>query len=376
MLETKLLPDDPRFGVGPSRIPQKHLQALAETGYDLMGTGHRRQTVKELIKNIQQGLGQYFHLPPSYNVVLGNGGATLLFDAIGLGLVKKTITHFVCGEFSAKWYKSSDAIPWIEAIPIKKNFSEGITPFCPQESDTLAVTLNETSTGVMVDELPTPGVDTLLCLDATSGAGQIPWDIDKVDVAFFSPQKIFSSDGGLFIAILSPKAMKRVEEIAADSSRYIPPIMSWSIALENAKKHQTYTTPALATLFLLNKQIEKMNRIGSEKIFQESLKKAELIYTWAEEKDYLSCYIKEKLYRSLSVATIDVEPQIDVPKLLKYLAEKKQVYDINSYRKLGRNQFRISLFYNIDYSELEKLTRLLSHLIESGRFHIHPKKIF
>ena len=361
-------PQDPRFGVGPSRIPPEHLKDLAATGYELMGTGHRKQAVKDLIKNIQQGLEQYFRLPSSYRVILGNGGATMLFDAIGLGLVQKKITHFVCGEFSGKWYKSSQAIPWIEALSIQKDFGEGITPFCPKDSDTLAVTLNETSTGVMVDQLPDPGTSKLLCLDATSGAGQIPWNVEKTDVAFFSPQKVFASEGGLYIAILSPKAIERIQTVASDSSRYIPPFMNWATALENSEKHQTYTTPALATLFLLNKQIENMNRIGAKNIFEESRRKADLIYGWAEEKDYLSCYIEEKRYRSLSVATVDVAPPTNVAQLLKYLAEKKQVYDISSYRKLGRNQFRIGLFYNIDYSELERLTQLLSHLIESGSF--------
>ena len=371
MRETKPSPQcplDPRFGVGPSRIPLEHLKALAETGYDLMGTGHRKQAAKDLVKSVQEGLARYFRLPSSHRVVLGNGGATLLFDAIGLGMVKKTITHFICGEFSNKWYKSSQAIPWIEATPVQKDFGEGVTPHMPGESDTVAVTLNETSTGVMIDQLPNPGKDILLCLDATSGAGQIPWDVEKVDIAFFSPQKVFASEGGLFVAILSPKAVERAQEIAADSSRYIPPFMSWITALDNSRKHQTYTTPALATLFLLDKQIGSMNRIGAEKVFEESRRKAELVYGWANEKDYLSCYIREKSYRSLSVATIDVDDQIDVPALLKHLTEKKQVYDIDAYRKLGRNQFRISLFHNIDYSELEKLTWLLGHLIESGQF--------
>ena len=370
MDKTNFIPEDPRFGVGPSRIPTEHLKALAETGYDLMGTGHRKQAVKDLVKSIQQGLARYFGLPTTHQVVLGNGGATLLFDAIGLGLVQKSITHFISGEFSQKWYQSSKAIPWIEAVPVQKDFGEGITPHCPEGSDTLAITLNETSTGVMVDQLPHPGAETLLCLDATSGAGQIPWDVDKVDVAFFSPQKVFASEGGLFVAILSPKAIERARQIDATPERYIPPILSWTTALDNSQKHQTYTTPALATLFLLNKQIEKMNRVGAEQVVQESRQKADLIYGWAEEKDYLSCYIKDKAYRSLSVATIDVAPDVDVSKLLKHLAETKQVYDINAYRKLGRNQFRISLFYNIDYSELEKLIALLSHHIESGQFRI------
>ena len=361
----ELIPGDPRFGVGPSLVPREHLRALNETGIKFLGRGHRKEGVKNLVKSIQSGLAQYFDLPQDYRVILGNGGATLLFDAVGLGLVERRITHFVCGEFSQKWYQSSAAIPWIESDLVKKDFGEGITPTAAPESDTVATTLNETSTGVMVDKLPQVDEETLLCVDATSGAGQIPCDLSQVDLYFFSPQKIFASEGGLYLAILSPKAIERAS-IVEKQSRYIPPFMSWTKALESGQKHQTYTTPALVTLFFLNKQIEQMNSLGSEKVNSMARKKAQLIYTWAEEKDYLSCYIKEEKYRSLSVATVDVDPSINVDDILAFLNKKGYAYDINAYRKLGRNQFRIGLFHNIEYSDLEKLTKLLSYLIEQS----------
>ena len=361
----EMRPSDPRFGVGPSLIPSSVVHALTDTGTRLLGTGHRGENVKNIVRDIREGLRTYFDLPADYQVILGIGGATFLFDAIGLGLVQKEITHFVCGEFSNKWYQSSSAIPWIQSKAVIKEMGEGITPTHRFKSDTLAVTLNETSTGVMLGPLGETDSSTLVCMDATSGAGQIPCDFSKVDVYFFSPQKVFASEGGLYLAILSPAAIERAEKIHRDASRYIPPIMNLITAKENSAKDQTYTTPALSTLFFLQKQIETMNKIGEQKIVKEAKRKAQLIYSWAEEKPYLSCYIKEEKYRSLSTATIDVDPRVDVAALLKCLHRERSVYNINSYRKLARNQFRIGMFHNITHSDLEKLTRLLSHAIES-----------
>ena len=177
----------------------------------------------------------------------------------------------------------------------------------------------------MLNSLPQLDNDTIMCLDATSGAGQIPCDMSKVDLYFFSPQKIFASEGGLFVAIMSPKALRRAEEIANQKKRYIPVMMNWKKMIENGQKNQTYNTPALATLFLLNKQIEQMNTLGQKKVIEEAHNKAKLVYDWAEGKSYLSCYVKEKKYRSLSVATIDVDPNIEVAPILSELSEQKYV---------------------------------------------------
>jgi phosphoserine aminotransferase len=304
-------------------------------------------------------------LPADYLVVLGNGGATLLFDMIGLGIVEKKATHFTCGEFSEKWFKSSKAIPWIAAENIAVPFGSGINGEAKAGSDLIAVTLNETSTGVQLSKLPVVDNDTILAVDATSGAGQCPCDVSKTDIFFFSPQKVFASDGGLWIAIMSKKARERALKIAADKSRYVPDIMSWTNAITNSEQNQTYNTPALATLFILNEQIKLMNTLGYAEVQKMAQKKADLIYQWAESKPYLSCYIADKQFRSVAVATIDVDAKVNVDDVIKHLEKKKVVYGINGYRKLGRNQFRISLFHNITFDDLNKLTQLLSKMIES-----------
>ena len=362
---SELIPSDPRFGCGPSLIPLEFIDALRESGVNILGTSHRKAPVKNLVKEVQEGLSKYFSLPEGYEVVVGNGGATFLFDMIAMGLVRKKAHHFTCGEFSSKWFKSSKALPWIDAEETSVEFGQGLDAKNIDGADMVAMTLNETSTGVMNTYLPEVDDITLLAIDATSGAGQIACDISKTDVFFFSPQKVFASEGGLFVTIMSPKALKRAMEINEDKSRYIAPIMNWKTAIDNSVKNQTYNTPSLTTLFFLNEQVKLMNKLGYGKVCEMATEKGNLLYSWASEKDYLSPYIQDEKHRSNAVATIDVKDGIDVNALLKVLESEGSVVGIDAYRKLGRNQFRISLFHNVTKDNLEKLTKLLSLAIES-----------
>ena len=284
---------------------------------------------------------------------------------IGLGLVKKNSAHFTCGEFSNKWFKSHDSIPWVNAQEISVPFGEGITPKLIEGVDTICTTLNETSTGVQIDELPNVDSQTLLCVDDTSGGVQFPCDVSKCDVFFFSPQKVFASEGGLWVAIMSPKAIERAMGIEENKERYIPGIMKWKVAIENGSKAQTNNTPAVATIFLLNEQVKLMNSLGLKKVTDMAAAKANHIYSWAQDKTYLSPYIQEKKYRSQAVATIDIDDKISVDDLTKRLRETGAALDIEGYRKLGRNQLRISLFHNVTLENLKKLTGLISMAVES-----------
>ncbi len=362
----ELLPSDPRFGCGPSLVPVEFLEKLAATGNSLIGTSHRKPAVRKLVQEAQEGLAKYFNIPSDYQVVLGNGGATFLFDMIALGLVRKKATHFTCGEFSSKWFKSSKSVPWIEASEVSAEFGQGVVAENVADSDLIATTLNETSTGVQVDGLPEVDGDTLLCVDATSGAGQVPCDISKTDVFFFSPQKVFASEGGLWVAFMSPKAIARSKEIEANKERYIPGIMSWDAAISNGEKNQTYNTPSISTIFFLNEQVKLMNEFGGyEKAIEYAEKKAKLLYGWAEEKPYLSCYVGEDKFRSRAVATINLDDKYDASELIKIFEKEGSVNGIDAYRKLGKNQFRISLFHNVKYEDLEKLTKMISMAVES-----------
>ncbi len=365
-IPSNLKPSDSRFGVGPSLIPVEHVKNLLETGDKLLGTSHRQMAVRNLVKEIQEGLRSYLNIPKDYEVVLGNGGATAVWDMIGLGLVEKQSHHFVCGEFSEKWAKSHKLIPWIKTKETKVNYGEGINPVEDTDSDFIACTLNETSTGVKLTEMPIiKNPHTLVGVDATSAAGQMEFDLTQSDIFYFSPQKVFASEGGFYVAIMSPKAMKRAETIASDKSRYIPEFFKWMNAIDNSKSNQTYNTPAIATLFFLNEQIKLMNKLGLKEVLKQSEAKAKFIYDWAESKSYLSPYIADQKFRSTTVATIDVEAKYPVEGLTKILRAQNIAVDIDGYRKLGRNQFRIGLFHNISLDNLSKLTQIIDLAITS-----------
>ena len=362
----ELIPSDPRFGVGPSLIPSEALEMLYKSGPKYLGRSHRKNSVRELVKEVQDGLRTYFNLPADYEVVLGNGGATLLWDMIGLGLVEKSSLHFVCGEFSDKWFRSHKNIPWITAKDVRVEFGQGINPQEIGGHDLVCATLNETSTGVQLSHIPKlKDPKTLMALDATSGAGQIRVDFKNIDLYYFSPQKIFASDGGFYVAIMSPKAIERAQKVLKDKSRFVPEALKWSHAIENSRSNQTYNTPSIATVFLLNEQIKLLNKLGENKVIELAKKKAQYMYRWAEEKTYLNPYITQKEFRSEAVITVDVDAQYNVEDLTKALGNQKVVYDIDGYRKLGRNQLRISMFHNVTFENLEKLTKIISLAIES-----------
>ncbi len=359
-IPNELIPSDPRFGAGPSLIPISFVEKLVETGSHLLGTSHRKEPVRSLCRNIQNGLRDYFSLPEDYSIVLGNGGATLLFDMIGLGLVERKSFHYTCGEFSKKWFKAHHKIPWIEAIEKSVDFGHGQPIENVNDVDMICATLNETSTGVILDSLPEVNDQTILAVDATSGGGQVPCDLSKVDLFFFSPQKVFASEGGFFVAILSPKARERALKISANKDRYFPEIMNWNLAISNSDKNQTYNTPSITTLFYLNEQIQKMNIGGYKEVIRDGFEKAQYIYDWAQSHPLLSCFIETPKYRSNVVCTIDVDESIPADEIISVLEREKIVYGIDAYRKLGRNQFRIGVFHNVSLDDVKKLTRLLS----------------
>lgn len=360
----ELIPSDPRFGVGPSLIPTEFLERLASTGTKLLGTSHRKPAVTSLIKDIHQGLTDYFNIPSDYQIIIGNGGATFFFDMLALGMVQKSSYHFVTGEFSNKWYKSHNKVPWIKAQKEEVTLGHGLNPSSKDGYDFICTTLNETSTGVIINSIPSLGDDQILAVDATSGGGQVPVDMNKVDVYFLSPQKVFASEGGTYVAILSPKALRRAKEIESEG-RYIPEIMSFKNAISNGEKFQTYNTPSVTSLFLLNEQLKEMNKLGESEVVKQSKDKLELIAKWVESKDYLSFYVKDEEFRSNCVATVNVDPKFSVVDLGAKLRDLDIAYDIESYRKLGENQLRISLFHNVKIQDLEKLTLLISYAIEA-----------
>ncbi|MEX0428072.1 phosphoserine transaminase [Nocardioides sp. DS6] len=361
-----LLPADGRFGSGPSKVPAGRLEALAATGVSLMGTSHRQQPVKDLVQRVRSGLAELFALPDGYEVVLGNGGSVAFFDLVTYALVRERSQHAVFGEFGKKFAKATKAAPWL-ADPVMVEAAPGAlaVPSYDAGVDVYAWTHNETSTGVMAPVARPEGAsaDQLTIVDATSAAGGLPLDPIQADVYFFAPQKSFASDGGLWLALLSPAALARAEEIAA-SGRHIPSFFGLTAAIKQSRAGQTVNTPAVATLFLMAEQLDWMNAQGGlAGMVARTTASAEALYTWAEKSDYATPFVPDPAHRSLVVGTVELDPAIDKDAVRATLAANG-VVDLDAYRGIGTNQLRIAMYPSVDAADVAALTACLDWVVE------------
>jgi phosphoserine aminotransferase len=366
-----LRPADGRFGCGPSKVRPEALARLGREGGQVMGTSHRQRPVKALVGEIRAGLGQLLGAPAGYEVALGNGGATAFWDAAAFGLCERRSLHLSFGEFSQKFAAVTTGAPFLED-PVTVSAPPGDAPdpaaigpaAAEGEVDLLAWAHNETSTGVMAPVLRPAGADgALVAIDATSGAGGLPVDLAAVDAYYFAPQKGFASDGGLWLALLSPAAQERIGQLHA-SARWIPEFLSLNTALENSVKDQTYNTPAVATLFLLADQIAWMlDNGGLEWCLARTRESSEHLYGWAEATSYTTPFVADPSKRSLVVATIDFDDGVDAAAVAATL-RANQIVDVEPYRKLGRNQLRVGMFPAIDPADVQAFTACVDWVVE------------
>ncbi|WP_209323827.1 phosphoserine transaminase [Brevibacterium renqingii] len=381
----ELLPTDGRFGAGPARVRPAQIEALTEAASTLLGTSHRQRPVKSLVARIRSGLAELFSLPEGYEVVLGNGGSTVFWDVAAFGLVRSRAAHATFGEFGQKFAKATDTAPHLKsslvlaagpgtsAIPSPEALAAAGVVSSPAEAasgalaaDVYAWPHNETSTGVATSIARPAGIaeDALVVVDATSGAGGLSVDIAETDVYYFAPQKNMGSDGGLWVALMSPRAIARAQEIK-DSGRFIPASLDLVTAIENSRKDQTYNTPAVATLLLLAEQIEWINGNGGLAWASERTRETSgLVYDWADGAEAAHPYVAEPADRSSVVATVDFDDSIDAAAVASVL-RANGVVDVEPYRKLGRNQLRIATFVSVDPADVRALLACIDFVVDA-----------
>lgn len=369
-LPPELIPSDGRFGCGPSKVRPSQIDAIVNGATSIIGTSHRQPAVKDVVGSIREGLSAFYNLPEGYEIVLSLGGATAFWDAATFGLIEKKSAHLSYGEFSSKFAKAAKQAPWLDE-PIVTEAPAGDAPN-PLEADTEGADIigwahNETSTGAMVPVVrPNPyNKDQLVVIDATSGAGGLPVNMADADVYYFSPQKCFASDGGLWLAAMSPAAIERIEKVKA-SGRFIPAFLDLQTAVDNSRKNQTYNTPAVGTLLMLEDQVRWMNENGGlDGMVARTTESSSALYDWADARAEATPYVQDPAKRSLVVGTIDFDESIDAAVLAKTL-RAHGILDVEPYRKLGRNQLRIGMFPAIDPSDIVTLTKAIDYILDAG----------
>jgi phosphoserine aminotransferase len=363
-----LKPADGRFGSGPSRIRPEQLGRLAQEGAGVMGTSHRQAPVRGVVAQIRADLRELFSVPDGYDVTLGNGGTTAFWEAAACSLVRRRALNLVYGEFSSKFAACTRSAPFLEdPIVIEAEPGDAPEPQSDPDADVIAWAHNETSTGVMVPiTRPAGADDALVLVDATSAAAGLPVDVADTDAYYFAPQKGLGSDGGLWLAVLSPRALERIAQIAAAprDGRWIPDFLSLQIAHENSVKEQTYNTPAIATLLLLADQLEWMlDRGGLDAMVARTTESSNHLYAWATQHEHATPFVSDAAKRSLVVGTIDFDSDVDASDLASTL-RANGIVDIEPYRKLGRNQLRVGMFPATDPSDVKALTACIDWVLE------------
>lgn len=357
------LPRDGRFGSGPSLVREQQLDDLVARGRSILGTSHRQPPVKQLVAEVQARLAALYRLPDGYEVLLANGGSTAFWDSAAFGLVERRAQTAVFGEFGGKFAKAA-AAPWLQA-PDVRSADPGSAAFleAAEGVDLYATPHNETSTGAMVPVRRVEAPGALTMIDATSAAGGVDVDIAECDVYYFAPQKNFGADGGIWLALVSPAAIERIERIGA-SDRYIPEFLKLTHVLQNSRKHQTLNTPALATLSLLESQLRWLDEQGGLAFADARTRESSgLVYEWAAQRDWATPFVADESLRSQVVATIDLDDSIDGTAVTRVLRDNG-VVDIDPYRKLGRNQLRIGTFVSVEPDDVRRLLACIDHVVE------------
>ncbi|MGV8871408.1 MAG: phosphoserine transaminase [Rhodococcus sp. (in: high G+C Gram-positive bacteria)] len=366
IIPADLLPADGRFGCGPSKVRPEQLQSLVDVGASVFGTSHRQKPVKDVVGRVRSGLKDLFSLPEGYEVVLGNGGTTAFWDAAAFGLIREKSLHLTNGEFSSKFASVAKNNPFIgDPIVVKAEPGSAPEPTSDPSVDLIGWAHNETSTGVAIPvSRPAGSENALIAIDATSGAGGLPVNVADSDVYYFAPQKCFAADGGLWVALMSPAALARVDEIAS-GGRWVPDFLSLPIAIDNSSKDQTYNTPAVATLLLFADQIEWLNSQGGlDWATKRTADSSSRLYDWAEKSEFATPFVTNPDHRSQVVGTIDFDESVDAAQVAKVL-RANGVVDTEPYRKLGRNQLRVGMFPAIEPDDITALTKSIDWVVST-----------
>ena len=365
VIPADFLPTDGRFGAGPSKVRDEQIAALSKVSRSVLGTSHRQKPVKNEVARFRSGLAKLFNLPEGYEIVIGNGGSTAFWEIAVFGLIRDRAQFLSFGEFGSKFAASAKAAPFLGEPTVLKGETGDAPAFVAEAGiDAYCSPHNETSTGVAIAPVRPAGADedALVIIDATSGAGGLAVDLSQVDVYYFSPQKCFGSDGGLFVALMSPRAIARAEEIKA-SGRYIPAFLDLMTAIENSRLEQTYNTPALATIIMAAEQVDWFNANGGLSwCVARSSESSSAIYDWAEASEIATPYVTDPAKRSKVVATIDFVDEIDATLIAKAL-RSNGIVDVEPYRKLGRNQLRISVFPAVEPSDVRQLLKSIDYVV-------------
>lgn len=340
------------FTVGPAAIyPGCDLWTAKFYEEGLASESHRSVIFQSIYQELDENLRILMTIPDSHAIFIANSGSEI-FERILQNCVEKSSFHFVNGSFSKKFYEYALRLGFDAKIEkAQVGFSFNSMPDIQNQVELIAITHNETSTGLKVsesfihtikDKYPTK----ILAIDIVSSAPFADLDYQKVDMSFFSSQKAFGLPAGLGIWIINKDLARNLidKNISKGAHNTLNDYMM------NYVKFQTPSTPNVLAMYLMSKVAKEMNKIGRVSLNNELVEKKQFLVNLFSDNPWVQLETKLELC-SDTVFNVKLlkEKSVVIHHLLRNKIICSEGYDIFKETHIRFSNFPANSWENIEY---------------------------
>ena len=332
------------FTPGPSQlyftVSDHTRQAFKD---EVPSLSHRSKDFEKIFSEATGGLRELLGIPPDHHILF-TSSATEVWERVIQNLVEADSFHLVNGAFSKRFFEISNQLKR-NATKSEVPEGHGFTEVAIPDTELIAITHNETSTGVSVPpdfiySTQEKNPNALLVVDAVSSLPYPKFNYTKVDSVFFSVQKGFGMPAGLGVWIVNEKCVAKAEHLLSrgmsiGSYHNLPTLKSL------AAKNQTPETPNVLGIYLLSRVVQDFLRRGIETIRRETDYKAAILYQALEKNGVLSPFVKDKTFQSKTVIVADCQNHTE--SLVKFL-NSKGLFPGDGYGSFKKTQLRFANF--------------------------------
>ena len=352
------------YTVGPAALyytVEEHLKNALKK--QIPSISHRSLEFQNIYRKAAGNLRELLGIPESY-YILFVGSGTESWERILENCVESTSCHLVNGAFSKRFAQTAAALNLKTEI-IKTPDGQCFQPeeiILSNNSELIALTHNETSTGVMqpaqdIAKLREAFPDTLLAIDVVSSAPYLPFPVSLADSFFFSVQKGFGLPAGLGVWVVNERCLRKAEQ-KQENGHSIGSYHSIPSLVEQAVKYQTPETPNVLGIYLLGQVLEDMNQKGMKQLKQETEYKAAVLYQALETCTYLKPFVSNAACRSKTTIVAELQDESQSEKIHKYLKEKNMLVS-TGYGDYKNKHIRLANFPTHSKEQIEMLADAL-----------------
>ena len=347
MTKPLVKPIRPEFSSGPcAKRPDWSLQALTKA---TVARSHRHKAAKQKLEKIIELTKSILEIPDNYFVGIVPGSDTGAIEMAMWNLLgPRPINMLVWDSFGLDWANDIQSQLKLKDVAISK-VDYGLLPDFSKENlqGDIVFNWNGTTAGVCIPNADwiNPNRDGITICDATSAAFAMKLDWSKLDVTTFSWQKCLGGEAGHGMLIVSPKAVKRINEYNPDWP--IPKLFQLkknNMFNQEIFSGSTINTPSMICVEDFLDTLNWAKNIGGlSELTCRSENNLNIIKDWVISSNWID-FLSENsnTISSTSICLKLIDPLIineslelknNIEKnIIKLLEEEKVAFDIGSYR--------------------------------------------